>query len=171
MSFHLYHSWFLWAKWKFFTHFQNFSPGLRQFTYQCMFITAETPVNPNQSRQGIERKQPFSPPLYSWYMELVWHVPITKDLPIKFLLEGAGREERARAVAGRDRWSRDWLANSSKLGAIKPLSPNLSFPLSSFGFPGFIGNLSQEGNPFNSQSYTNSIPLLELTGSNTLTFN
>lgn len=46
----------VWGKWR---NIQNRMPSLGLFTY---------PEPPVESREGVERKQPFSPPLYSWHV-------------------------------------------------------------------------------------------------------
>lgn len=106
-----------------------------------MFTTVGSLV---RLEQGVERKRPFSSPLCSWY-QLVWCLPVTRDLPMEFPWEGqVGKESSCNVRRGQTCWICP--ANPSELWEIKILPPKMPFPVSSFGFIRFIGNLPQVGN-------------------------
>ena len=98
------------------------------FTYQGCLPWQILRVNPGQR---VERKQPFFPPLHSWY--LIGLVPASHQGPAHGVPAGRGGQGVSVCAAT---VGMEWGLASKPEPAVsnKTLSTSLPFPLSSFGF-------------------------------------
>lgn len=82
--------------------------------------------------------------------QLVWHLPVTRDLPRDFLVGGMGRGRGAHAAAGGGGQRQGWLARQADSEKWNPLAQPV-LPLV-FSFTGFTGNFSWEGQPLSTRA-------------------